>query len=711
MSRRPKNGDARYSRILDAWQAPQGAGLPIGCVATTFTFEAAFFEEECLGRFLGLQTNLAEDGLGYIWEREDKMTGVPMIVLADHRHADPVRSARWDLLPVRVPGAAQHAKLSVLAWQHLVRIIVASANLTEPGYRSNLEVFAVVDLADGSGHDPAVMDQVVAFLRGIDGAYLAGSADPPGPRRRLNDLLGRLTKLAASFASGSPGAVRTRLVLGGDWAGTRHVALDALAELIPAGAGKPDEAVVVSPFFDQERGDAAEALARLMLTRAGRRVQIVAPGIEQPDKRVRLRVPGWFASGSAGKAARGGPETPARADEGPSPSGGLFGGAEVEFHRALATVNDEVRPLHAKMLHLARDGAYRVVMIGSSNFTRAGLGLGHARAPVNLEANVAFVARDGNGGTAELARLVPDVDGPLDPTRIIFDPQPDPDDASALPPLPLFFADALFDPTAGQRKACLRFTGVGPADWVLKTPGGALLLDADGWQARGTPEALDVPWPDAAPAAFLSVTWVAGDERFEGRWTVNLTDPALLPSADELRQLPLATLLEMLTSARPPHETLRQILRAQARHERAAADVELDPLRRYRDETALLYRTRRVARALEEMRQKLQRPVVSEETFRWRLFESPIGPLRLAEALAREARTPAEAAFLVAEVVLIVQDVEPPQEPGSPPRAAIRRALSDCAGRVAEIAQGRLAAGEVGPLVGYIEQVLARSGA
>ncbi len=35
--------------------SPNGAGAPIACVATTFEFDAGFFEAELLPRFLGLK--------------------------------------------------------------------------------------------------------------------------------------------------------------------------------------------------------------------------------------------------------------------------------------------------------------------------------------------------------------------------------------------------------------------------------------------------------------------------------------------------------------------------------------------------------------------------------------------------------------------------------------------------------------------------------
>jgi len=59
-----------FGRILDAWVPPQDAGDPVGCVATSFMFSPTLFEEECLGRFLQLETNAAEDGPAFLVERE-----------------------------------------------------------------------------------------------------------------------------------------------------------------------------------------------------------------------------------------------------------------------------------------------------------------------------------------------------------------------------------------------------------------------------------------------------------------------------------------------------------------------------------------------------------------------------------------------------------------------------------------------------------------
>jgi len=92
------------ARLLDAWTPPMDAGEPLGCVATSFTFSTSFFEEECLGRFVGLETDATEDGAAFLVEREEKFSQlVCAAVLVDQRHARGLRSLRWDLLAARLP--------------------------------------------------------------------------------------------------------------------------------------------------------------------------------------------------------------------------------------------------------------------------------------------------------------------------------------------------------------------------------------------------------------------------------------------------------------------------------------------------------------------------------------------------------------------------------------------------------------------------------
>src|SRR3954452_3006707 len=88
-------------RLLDAWLAPAGAGEPVACIATTFTFDPDFFEEECLARFLGLDSAVLSDtgtadAAYYVVQREEALEEARATVLVDRAEASAATSHRWD---------------------------------------------------------------------------------------------------------------------------------------------------------------------------------------------------------------------------------------------------------------------------------------------------------------------------------------------------------------------------------------------------------------------------------------------------------------------------------------------------------------------------------------------------------------------------------------------------------------------------------------
>ncbi len=127
-----------------------------------------------------------------------------------------------------------------------------------------------------------------------------------------------------------------------------------------------------------------------------------------------------------------------------------------------------------------------------------------------------------------------------------------------------------------------------------------------------------------------------------------------LPPPDELASLTLTELMEILTSARPMHDVITRIF--ERREKRAAPnnEPEVDPHKKVDTSQFLLRRMRRVAQALEGMRERLQQPVGSLDALRWRL-RGPIGPIALAKRLDRE--DPAGAAFMIAEVATTLREV------------------------------------------------------
>src|SRR4051812_32460796 len=74
-------------KLLDYWSPPDGSGAPVACFATSFTFEADFFTQDCLARFLSLSTVQGEgdriDSIVAVLEEEDKLSETQVSVLVD----------------------------------------------------------------------------------------------------------------------------------------------------------------------------------------------------------------------------------------------------------------------------------------------------------------------------------------------------------------------------------------------------------------------------------------------------------------------------------------------------------------------------------------------------------------------------------------------------------------------------------------------------
>jgi hypothetical protein len=163
-----KVAEQARARLLDLWRGEVSFGRPQGCVTTSFTFDAELFEEQCLARFLSIQSNSNETPRAYLIEREEKLSQCFACVLVDRGHAKPDRSLRWHMLPVSLPlGGVLHAKLTILAWENCIRVLIGSANLTEPAYRRNQEIVAVLDFGAEGNLSPALLTECVTFLRNV----------------------------------------------------------------------------------------------------------------------------------------------------------------------------------------------------------------------------------------------------------------------------------------------------------------------------------------------------------------------------------------------------------------------------------------------------------------------------------------------------------------------------------------------------------------
>ncbi len=356
--------DRAQSRLLDLWQRKPEYGHPIGCVTTTFTFDAAFFEEHCLSRFLGMDTDPSEDARTYLIEREEKLSQAFSAVLVDQLHVPQQRSLRWHVFAARVlDGGILHAKLTLLAWEHRIRVIVSSANLTPFGYRKNLENAGALDFTPEGDVPLSVLREALDFLEHAR-TTAPGVDDIEGPQNALRRFLA---------------SQRAHIVGWKDSASPRG---EATASLLITGPGRPHlfeqlrtrwtfapatSAWVVSPFFDDGDGakHTAAALESILIQRGDQEVTFIVAGQKLPDGTITVEMPKCLV-GSGRKS--------------------------TEYHHEIVVPGEgeEPRPLHAKSLWLQRDDN-ALYCIGSSNFTQAGTGARAHPGRVNLEANLTYI--------------------------------------------------------------------------------------------------------------------------------------------------------------------------------------------------------------------------------------------------------------------------------------------------------------------------------
>jgi hypothetical protein len=447
------------------------------------------------------------------------------------------------------------------------------------------------------------------------------------------------------------------------------------------------------PFYDVS-SDASypptQALVSALRERGDRRLELLVPTEVLPDGTLRLRAPCSLA----------------RADS---------RSVDVRVLPVRDEADGELRPLHAKAIWLWSD-RWHVFMIGSSNFTSAGLGLRHRAR--NAEANPAYVVPDDEAALIRaLNSVLPAAEDEvedLDAARWEPVDEETGEEGAVGAPLPLGFLEALFDVVDGRGTVTLRFGRDMPARWtVTGRDGTPAIYSSERWAGESSPDAVDQPWPGPSIPSVLEVRWWdAGGATHVAPWPVNVRDLRRLPPPDELRNLSLDTLIEILGSRLPLHEAVDRARRLALMAGSEATDgipVDIDPHRRVKTETFLLQRTRRVAKALERLVENLNRPIVHPEALEWRL-RGPVGPLALAQALVGAARTPGEGAFLLADVALALRRLDVAKIAVGVPAQDVVRAIEAAMVEIEGLARRYLSHREMPkPMAEYIHRALAEA--
>lgn len=612
------------AKALDLWTAPQGAGEALVCIATSFTFDATFFETECIGRFLQMDNHPSEDESGesvaYLVEREEKLAAAKVCALVDRRHARDKESLRWDIIGVLVPRAVQHSKVALLVWGNHARVIIGSGNLTEPGYRKNLEVFGTIELSRKDGGDRDAVLRTIDFLTEVVKLGVGDDAENT-PKQRTREALTLARKRIAHWTSNETSGGPTP-VFGIPGRGV----LPQLLERWPSNQ-PPRWAYIVSPFFDiaGKATDTVDALIRGMAERGNRDIIFYVRSESLPDGTRRLFAPRDMVS---------------RAEE----------RCHVEVRVVSAIQDGELQPLHAKMLTLENEH-WCLLLTGSSNFTAAGL---TAATGGSFEANLLYRLKADDDRRVE--DLWPEIDDEVfDSTskKVVWDPEPEECEGRIGDvPLPGAFREAIFSPGSAPTLLVHLESGL-PSEWSIRVPKGAELLSS---LATG-PGRHELAWKDESPPFVLEVSWQSESGPLAAFWPVNVSNPSALPPPEALQGLTLEELLAILASTRPLPQAVVAVLKKRVRNKARVEEI-LDPLKRLDSPAFLLRRTKRVAAALDRMRERLERPALSKDALEWRV-NGPVGPTALARAFVQEARLPGEAKFYMAELALAVKRVVP----------------------------------------------------
>jgi len=647
MSKRGRSATSSGT-MLDLWRPPHDAGEPVGCLASTYTFTPALFDEQCLARFLDIDSEPNREDLAFLIERERQLDRRYAGILVDHTQAGVEHSLRWDVLPVRIRGGKQHAKLSLLAWSDRVRIVIASANVSEPGYRSNQEVAAAVDLTPEDA-EVEILADALSFLRTLT-SFVQGASKNPPEVLRARGFLDAVEKQTAKWRASRRGVVRQRLACTSPAIDGRATARSALVEAMETcrrRGGSPDEAWVASPFFDadDESGRVVAELCKMMARGGTRKLFFSVPCVRQeeaPD-RPRLAAPKTLLTVPAKYSAESTVEVLPEKD-----------------------ADKNRRPWHAKMLALHAPG-YSSVMVGSSNFTCAGMGVGGHR---NVEANLITIADYEQHGreTGQIEALWPDVAPLKDPegaewleTRV--DPEDDERVKAAVVPEGILSATYRAGDVAS---VVLEFEpGCLPDDWAIYACGRQEqeLVAASDWVAAGRPTTYTATWQNAEPPERLLVRW-GGCEAF---MPLNVEDGAKLPAPPKLRTMTAEHMLEVL-AASDPSAALRWWTKHQdvpgtdeEELDTAATPLDLDPLRRNPLQATFLHRIRRRARVLSQLRANLERPVWGRQGLEWRL-RGMIGVQALGDRFLGEYENATdhadEALLTLADFLIVLREVD-----------------------------------------------------
>lgn len=610
--------------LLDFWQKPAGAGAPVALFATTYALESDFFEQNCLARFLEVSsvdelTGSVNDIVASV-ELQELLQNVCVTVLADRSAPVQRSSLLWDLLGCKVEGGLLHAKVSVLIWENATRVVLGSANLTSAGYRRQIELGLAADLGPNCLFSRDVLEGIAEEL----GTYLPlipGYDINLAVFKRASNTLDLFRRRISIKYSSARSAIRVAFA-------PTNATANPLSRLDSVWNGpQPLRATHLSPFWDSNDEKALVATSRLLtgrpVTSRAQKVGVVLTA------RGEMTFPKYLAG-------------------------------FVNSVHLIKKIDQEIRPLHAKCL-IIESNEWVAALVGSSNHTKAGLGLdesrhaqSHTRPRRHREINVWIGAsKTTKEGKALLDLIQLGKAVTVDSDTVVLTNE----DEVELTSLPACFGICRIQLSPGEQSRELQLgiasTEDMPINWEI---GFAVddppILTCEWWEKKGKLEATSILLGENVLPMFVFVRWNGNTVP----WAVVAEDRQSLPLGSALSSLSAQHLLDALATGR----SLTDVLRRELEHKNTKnvkSGIDLDPLTRLEVEGSLLRRGRALAASLSAMQRRLERSVVTTETLSARLA-GPLGPTFVAtkvlEAVETNKKTRAEAIFTIAEIALTI---------------------------------------------------------
>ena len=162
-------------KLMDKLGSPPHFGALLGLFATTYEMQPEFFETDFLPAVLNIGAWDDRSWTSRIEiERKLSLTESATVLMDASRYRNRPRSLRVKILPLSLRNwRAQHSKVLLLVYENAVRLIVGSANLTEPGYRENREVAAVLTATEQKQEQGALVYSALLGLPQVLGPWLS----------------------------------------------------------------------------------------------------------------------------------------------------------------------------------------------------------------------------------------------------------------------------------------------------------------------------------------------------------------------------------------------------------------------------------------------------------------------------------------------------------------------------------------------------------